>query len=259
MELRGAVVMVTGGSGGIGAALARRAAAEGAAGVAVADLDGERAEALASELGVPALGLRLDVTDRAACVEAVRRAESALGAVDLLCANAGVALGQDLADDDLQWEYSWQVNVLGVLHAVRAVLPGMRERGRGHLLVTASAAGLLTNLDSAPYTVTKHGAVALAEWLAITHGDEGIGVSCLCPQAVDTAMIATEGVGSATLAAGVTLPPEAVADAVVEALREERFLVLPHPEVAERVVHRATDRDRWLRGMRRWRRQLRGG
>jgi NAD(P)-dependent dehydrogenase (short-subunit alcohol dehydrogenase family) len=258
VELRGAVVVVTGGAGGIGAALCRRAAAEGARGVAVADLDGAAAEALAASLGVPAFGAAVDVTDPGALADLVRRTEAELGPVDLLCANAGVALGRGLGKAD-DWERSWQVNVMGVVNAARAVLPGLRERGSGHLLVTASAAGLLTNLDTAPYSVTKHGAVALAEWLAMTYGDDGIGVSCLCPQAVRTAMTAGEGGDSATLAAGRMIDPDEVAEAVVVALREGRFLVLPHPKVAERERQRAADRDRWLRGMRRWRRSLQGG
>lgn len=248
-------MVVTGGAGGIGAALCRRAAAEGAQGVVVADLDGAAAEALAASLGVPALGAAVDVTDPEALAGLVRRTEAELGPVDLFCANAGVALGRGLGEAD-DWERSWQVNVMGVVNAARAVLPGMRERGSGHLLVTASAAGLLTNLDTAPYSVTKHGAVALAEWLAVTYGDDGIGVSCLCPQAVRTPMTAGEGGDSATLAAGRVIEPDEVAEAVVVALREGRFLVLPHPEVAERERQRAADRDRWLRGMRRWRRSL---
>ena len=257
MELQGKVVVVTGGAGGIGAALCRRSAAEGARGVAVADLDGSAAESVAAALGVPALGAPVDVTDPEQVADLVRRVEAELGPVDLFCANAGVALGRGLGEAD-DWERSWQVNVMGVVNAARAVLPRMVERGSGHLLVTASAAGLLTNLDTAPYSVTKHGAVALAEWLAITYGDDGVGVSCLCPQAVRTAMTAGEGDESATLAAGRMLEPDEVAEAVVVALREGRFLVLPHPEVAEREQQRAADRDRWLRGMRRWRRSLLG-
>jgi NAD(P)-dependent dehydrogenase (short-subunit alcohol dehydrogenase family) len=255
MELRDAVVVVTGGSGGIGAALCRRAAAEGASGVVVADLDGDAASALAASLPVPALGVGLDVTDAGQVAELVRRTEAELGPVDLLCANAGVAVGRGLGED-ADWELSWRVNVMGVVTCVRAVLPSMQARGSGHVLVTASAAGLLTNLDTAPYSVTKHGAVALAEWLAMTYGDEGIGVSCLCPQAVRTPMTAGEGAQSATLGAGTMLEPEDVAEAVVVALREGRFLVLPHPEVADRERMRTADRDRWLGGMRRWRRSL---
>jgi NAD(P)-dependent dehydrogenase (short-subunit alcohol dehydrogenase family) len=255
MELRDAVVVVTGGGSGIGAALCRRAAREGARGVVVADLDAAAATELAAGLAVPALGIGVDVTDAAQVAELVRRAETELGPVDLLCANAGVALGVGLGADE-DWERSWSVNVMGVVHCVRAVLPSMLARGRGHLLVTASAAGLLTNLDTASYSATKHAAVALAEWLAIIHGDDGIGVSCLCPQAVRTPMTAHERPASATLASGALLEPDDVADAVVAALREGRFLVLPHAEVAERERHRTADRDRWLRGMRKWRRQL---
>ncbi len=168
-----------------------------------------------------------------------------------------MALGEDLGDDR-DWERSFAVHVLAHVHAARVLAPRMAARGRGHLLLTASAAGLLTNLDSAPYAVTKHGTVALAEWLAIRWGDAGVGVSCLCPQGVRTAM--TEGLEdvSAVLAAGPLLEPEQVADAVVGGLADGRFLILPHPEVAEFERRRAADRDRWLAGMRRARSRLGG-
>jgi NAD(P)-dependent dehydrogenase (short-subunit alcohol dehydrogenase family) len=207
MNLQGAVTVVTGGARGIGRALAERFAAEGAAGVVVADLDRAGAEAVAAGLGCPtALGVGLDVTDPAAVAGLVGRVEEELGPVDLWCSNAGVALGLDLGDGG-DWERSFAVHVLAHVHVARELLPRMAARGRGQLLLTASAAGLLTNMDSAPYSVTKHGTVALAEWLAIRWGDAGVAVSCLCPQGVRTAM--TEGDGRRLLGAGRRGPARA--------------------------------------------------
>jgi NAD(P)-dependent dehydrogenase (short-subunit alcohol dehydrogenase family) len=258
MNLQGAVAVVTGGAGGIGRALAERFAAEGARAVVVADLDRQGAERVAAGLGCPTpLGAELDVTDAAAVGRLVDRVEDQAGPIDLWCSNAGVALGRDLGGDG-DWERSFAVHVLAHVHTARALLPRMAARGRGHLLLTASAAGLLTNMDSAPYTVTKHGTVALAEWLAIRHGDAGVEVSCLCPQGVRTAMTEEMGVDSAVLAAGRLLEPEEVAEAVVHGLADGRFLILPHPEVAEFERRRAADRDRWLAGMRRARARLAG-
>jgi NAD(P)-dependent dehydrogenase (short-subunit alcohol dehydrogenase family) len=258
MNLQGAVAVVTGGAGGIGRALALRLAREGARAVVVADLDEPGARRVAGELqGAAALAVGLDVTDREAVAVLVERVESELGPVDLWCSNAGVALGRDLGDDH-DWERSFQVHVMAHVHVARFLLPRMAARGRGHLLVTASAAGLLTHMDAAAYSVTKHGAVALAEWLAIRYGDDGVTVSCLCPQGVRTPMLEREGAGGAVLAAGGVLEPEEVAGAVVAALADGRFLILPHPEVAQFERRRAADRDRWLAGMRRVRARLHG-
>ena len=179
-----------------------------------------------------------------------------LGPVDLWCSNAGVAAGRGTWATDGDWERSFAVHVLAHVHLARVLAPRMAARGRGHLLLTASAAGLLTSMDSAPYSVTKHGTVALAEWLAIRWGDAGVGVSCLCPQGVRTAMTEGMGAGSSVLAAGALLEPEEVAEAVVRGLAEGRFLILPHPEVATFERRRAADRDRWLAGMRRARARL---
>ena len=224
----------------------------------VADLDGREAARVAAGLACPSpLGAGLDVTDQAAVAGLVDRVEEQLGPVDLWCSNAGVALGRDLGTDG-DWERSFAVHVLAHVHLARVLAPRMAARGRGHLLLTASAAGLLTNMDSAPYSVTKHGTVALAEWLAIRWGDAGVGVSCLCPQGVRTAMTEGMGAGSSVLAAGALLEPAEVAEAVVGGLADGRFLILPHPEVAEFERRRAADRDRWLAGMRRARARLSG-
>ena len=250
-------IVVTGGANGIGYALAERFLAEGAARVVLADLDGERAAAAAAELGARAQGYQLDVTDAeavAALIEEVERDSP----IDLWCSNAGVTTGGGLGSD-ADWDRTWRVHVLAHVYVARLLLPRMVERGGGHLLITASAAGLLTNIDSAPYSVTKHGAVALAEWRAILHGDEGIDISCLCPMGINTAMTAKDGPDAATRLGGDYLEPEDVAQSVVEALNEGRFLILPHPKAAVMEQRRASDRDRWLAGMRRARARLKGG
>jgi NAD(P)-dependent dehydrogenase (short-subunit alcohol dehydrogenase family) len=201
------------------------------------------------------------VSDEAAVVDLVARA-TADAPIDLFCANAGIATGQGLEAPDAAWERIWAVNVMAHVYAARACLPGWRELGRGHLLITASAAGLLTNLGDAPYTATKHAAVGLAEWIAITHGDEGVTVSCLCPQGVRTPMVMA-GLDGDQMAAQVVelmglIEPDDVAAAVVAGLRDDRFLILPHPEVARYQQNKAGDPDRWLAGMRKLQRQLPG-
>ena len=247
MELAGKVVVVTGGASGIGRALARRFDAEGARGVAVADRDADGAAATAAAIGARAIAVTTDVSVEADLQRLVEVTEEAFGPIDLFCSNAGIATngGVDASNDD--WQRIWGINVMAHVFAARAVLPGMLARGEGYLLNTASAAGLLTQIGSAPYSVTKHAAVALAEWLSITHGDAGIKVSCLCPQGVRTPML---GDGGALLGPGA-LEPEDVAQAVVDGLRSEEFLILPHPEVKEYVRRKADDHDRWIRGMRR--------
>ena len=260
MELTDRVAVVTGGGGGIGEALCRAFAAAGARAVVAADIDGAAAERVAADLtaghGTAARGRKVDAADEADVVALVRRTEDEFGPVDLFCANAGIIVIGGVEVPDAEWERMWRVNVASHIYAARAVLPAMQARGEGYLLHTASAAGLLTQLGSAPYSVTKHAVVALAEWLAITYRDAGIKVSCLCPQAVSTAMTgfatATVGADAASTARrdGV-LPPEAVAAAVVAGLAAEQFLILPHPEVATYEQRRAGDRERWLKGMRR--------
>jgi NAD(P)-dependent dehydrogenase (short-subunit alcohol dehydrogenase family) len=248
MELKGSVAVVTGGASGIGRALCRRFAAEGARGVVVADLDEAGAAAVAKEIA--GLSIRCDVGDEKQIVELVRHAEEAYGQIDLFCSNAGIATkgGLDASNED--WERNWRVNLMSHVYAARAVVPGMVKRGRGYLLQTASAAGLITEMGSAPYAVTKHGAVALAEWLAIQYKDSGIGVSCLCPMGVSTEMLKVDAPHVAYLRL-TAVTPEHVAEEVVAGLRDERFLILPHPEVKEFYGYRANNTDRWLSGMRR--------
>jgi NAD(P)-dependent dehydrogenase (short-subunit alcohol dehydrogenase family) len=265
MELRDRICVVTGGASGIGRALCRRFAAEGARAVVVVDRDADGALATAGSIGERATALTADVTVEADIEAVVDRTEDDIGPVDLFASNAGILGYGGIEATDETWSLVWSVNVMAHLYAARAVVPRMLERGGGYLLSTASAAGLLSQPGDAPYSVTKHAAVALAEWLAITYGDRGIGVSCLCPMAVDTPLLGgTDEAGDVgdeagpAVAAGAgaaavrgILSPERVAEVTVEGLRDERFLILPHPEVATFEQRRAADRDRWLAGMRR--------
>lgn len=248
MNLAGKHVVVTGGANGIGRALCLRFAAEGARAVVVADLDAEGARTVAGEIG--GLGVGLDVRDEAQVGALVEAAEKAHGPIDLFCSNAGISIHGGLEVSNDAWERIWSVNVMAHVYAARAVLPGMLQRGEGYLLHTASAAGLLSQIGSAPYAVTKHAAVALAEWIAITYGARGIKVSVLCPQAVRTAMTAGMENGGVAGVDGM-IEPEAVAEAVVDALGEERFLVLPHPTVIDYMRRKTADYDRWIKGMQR--------
>lgn len=256
MEITGKVVVVTGGGNGIGAAMCRRFAAEGARAVVVADVDGDAASAVAASLGGASLAVSTDVSVEADVRRLVATAQERFGAIDLFCANAGIAVMGGVEVVDEEWQRSWDVNVMAHVYAARALLPGWVARGEGYLLTTASAAGLLTNVGLAPYSVTKHAAVALAEWIAITYGDAGVKVSCLCPQGVRTNMLAAGGPEAEALLGAGALEPDDVAEVVVAALRDERFLVLPHPEVADYERNRASDRDRWLGGMRKLVRRL---
>jgi len=250
MRIDGTCVVVTGAASGIGAALARRFAAEGARAVVVADVQEEALAAVSSDLGDDALAVPCDVTDEAQIRALVDRAEERFGPIDLFCSNAGIVVpgGADASDEI--WRRSIDVNVMAHVYAARVMVPRMIERGGGYLLQTASAAGLLTQIGSAPYSVTKHAALALAEWLAITFGDQGIKVSVLAPQAVRTAM--TMGIPDGGVA-GVDgmLEPDVVADAVVRGLATETFLILPHPQVMEYFRRKASDYDRWIAGMQR--------
>jgi NAD(P)-dependent dehydrogenase (short-subunit alcohol dehydrogenase family) len=224
--------------------------------VTVADINGEGAGVTAetvADAGGQALAVTCDVTVEAEIVQLVERAEAAFGPIDLFCSNAGIAVNGGPEAPDEVWTRSWMVNTMAHVWAARAVLPGMLARGEGYLLQTASAAGLLTNIGTAPYSVTKHAAVGLAEWLAITYGDRGIKVSCLCPQGVRTPMLmgsTDDPAGAVVLASGDLLEPDDVADAVVAGLRREEFLILPHPVVGDYLRAKVADYDRWLLGMR---------
>ena len=247
MELKDRIVVVTGGASGIGRALARRFASEGARHVVVVDIDGDGARDVAAEVGGTAI--TADVGHGPDMSRVVHQTEDEIGSIDLFCSNAGLFVPGDAEVSDELWEASWRVNVLAHVHMARTLVPRMLERGRGYLLQTASAAGLLSQIGSAPYSTTKHAAVGFAEWLAITYGERGLRVSLLCPQAVRTRM--TEGVEMGTVSAvDGMLEPDVVAAAVVRGLEEERFLILPHPQVEEYMRRKAADYDRWLRGMR---------
>jgi NAD(P)-dependent dehydrogenase (short-subunit alcohol dehydrogenase family) len=247
------VIVVTGGGNGIGAALCRRFAAEGAKAVVVADLDEASAQRVAGEIG--GLAVRTDVTREPDVLRLASDVVSRHGAIDLFCSNAGIAVDGGEETPDVEWQRCWDVNVMAHVLAARAVLPGMLKRGEGYLLQTVSAAGLLTHIHSATYAVTKHASLAFAEWLAMAYGDRGIRVSALCPQGVHTDMLRRAASGGRTFLLDSALEPEQVADEVVKGLAAERFLILPHPEVAEYFRRKGTDYDRWIRGMRKLRSQ----
>ena len=261
MILADKVVVVTGGGNGIGRALCRRFAAERARAVVVADVNGAAADAVAREIGGTArradVAREADVVDLVAreadVVDLVARVVKQYGRIDLFCSNAGIAVDGDEQTPTSEWERCWDVNVMAHVYAARAVLPGMLERGDGYLLQTVSAAGLLTHIQSATYAVTKHASLAFAEWLSVAYGDRGIKVSALCPQGVKTDMLRRAAEGGRTFLLDSALEPEQVADEVVKGLADERFLILPHPDVAEYFRRKASDYDRWLRGMRRLR------
>jgi NAD(P)-dependent dehydrogenase (short-subunit alcohol dehydrogenase family) len=251
MQLRDRVAVITGGSGGIGRALGRAFLAEGARAVVLADLGEDAVNAAAAELGCE--GVACDVTDESQVVALVRRTLDRHGRIDVFCSNAGAG-GEGVLTDATNevWHKQWDLHVMAHVYAARAVLPSMLARGEGYLLNTASAAGLLAAIGSGPYTVTKAAAVKLAEFLSITHGDDGIRVSVLCPQGVNTAM-APKRLGDGQTD-GI-IEPDALAAVVVEAIADERFHVLPHPEVETYVRRKGDDVDRWLAGMRRLRRK----
>ncbi|HZQ49925.1 MAG TPA: SDR family oxidoreductase [Candidatus Dormibacteraeota bacterium] len=260
MDLNGTVAVVTGGGGGIGSALGRRFASEGARAIVLVDVDGDAAARAAREIGDVARGVQCDASDATAIAALVDDVEAREGPIDLFCANAGIARGLDIAASDGEWNDVWRVNVMSTVVAARTLVPRWVERGGGYLLVTASAAGLLTALGDAAYSATKHAAVGLAEWIAITYGDRGVRVSCLCPQGVRTNMVfgpGTDGkVGAEQVRRLGVIEPEDVAEAVVAGLRDERFLILPHPEVARYFQAKAADHDRWLGALRKVQREL---
>jgi NAD(P)-dependent dehydrogenase (short-subunit alcohol dehydrogenase family) len=254
MEVDGRVVIVTGAARGIGRALARRFSAGGAAGVVVADIDGQGAESVAREIKGTAVSC--DVADESSVRAMVARAESTFGRIDIVCSNAGIAVdgGPEAANED--WQRIWGVNVMSHVLIARHVLPGMLARREGYLVGTISAAGLLNHVFAAPYAATKAAALSFFEWLAIAHGEDGIRVSCLCPQGVRTDMLAAESRLGLEFLTANAVEPEQVADVVLDGIRSEKFLILPHPEVAEYFQRKATDYDRWLNGMRRMRKRV---
>ncbi len=254
MQVSGKNIVITGAGSGIGAAMARRFAAEGAAGLCLSDINGDAVAQVAAGLDCPTVVTRTDVGDEGQVLEMITAAVSELGPIGLMCSNAGIGTGVGLEAAPEKWAAAWAVNVQAHVYAARAVIPGMLERGEGYLLNTCSAAGLLSQPGDAPYAVTKHAAVAFAEWLSLTYGDQGIKVSALCPQGVRTPLL-TSGEDSIAIktvtAAGDVLEPEDVAESVIAGLAAEKFLILPHPEVAEYVRRKGADRDRWLSGLRR--------
>ena len=247
MRVDNKVVVVTGGASGIGRALCERFVRDGARHVVVADMNGAGAELVARTIG--GSSAQLDVSEEAPIAALIERVERDQGPIELFCSNAGIGTGRGLETTDDVWNSIWRVNLMSHVYAAKHMVPRMIKRGGGYLLNTASAAGLLSQIGSVTYAVTKHAAVSLAEWIAITHGNEGIKVSVLCPQAVRTAMTAGNPDGVASVDG--MLEPEQVADAVTQALDEERFLVLPHPIVLQYLQRKTADYDRWLQGMRR--------
>jgi len=245
MKIADKVIVVTGGASGIGEALCRRFAQEGAKAVAVVDIDEGGAKAVADEIG--GFAIKCDVRKEEEIIHVVEETEKRSGPIELFCSNAGVALDGIVDAPNEGWQRLWEIHVMAHVYAARAVIPRMIERGGGYLLNIASAAGLLSQIGSAPYSVTKHAAVGLAEILVISYGDQGIKVSVVCPQAVRTAMT-REGGGVA--AVDGLMEPEVLADSVIKGLEEERFLILPHPEVQTYMERKASDYDRWINGMR---------
>jgi NAD(P)-dependent dehydrogenase (short-subunit alcohol dehydrogenase family) len=254
VQIAGRVVVVTGGGHGIGRALCRRFAVEGAKTIIVADVDAAAAGRVATDVG--GIAIAADVSLEADVARLVGEVLEQHGVVDLFCSNAGIAVEGDEHTPTAEWQRCWDVNVMAHVFAARALLPAMLARGDGYLLQTVSAAGLLTHPHSATYAATKHASLAFAEWLSMTYGDRGIKVSALCPQGVRTEMLERASAGGHTFLVDSALEPEKVADVVVQGIADERFLILPHPEVADYFRRKASDYDRWLRGMRRLRKTL---
>ncbi len=254
MKIADKVVVITGGGNGIGAAMARRFASESPRGIVLADLDLDAASEVAA--GTGAAPFQADISSPEANRDLIEFAEDSFGPIDLFCANAGYGSAGDEQSPVEDWDRMWQVNFMSHVHAAKHLIPGWVERGEGYFLSTASAAGLLTNLMAAQYSVTKHAAVAFAEWLAITYGDAGVKVSCLCPQFVNTALVEASDAFESLAALAPLLEPDEVADRVVEGLESEKFLILPHPEVEQYFQNKANDYDRWIGGMRKLQRNV---
>ena len=247
MEIKDKRIVVTGGASGIGKALAKAFLAEDAGYVLIADLNEENLEESKNELNCDAY--KIDVSKEDEIVSLITYMNEKAGGIDIFCSNAGIAGVPGFFEVTTEdWQNIWDINVIGHIHAAKHVMPQMLERGSGYLMNTASAAGLLTQVGSAPYSVTKAAALSLAEWLKITYGEKGIGVSCLCPQAVETPMTAL-GAGTAGVD-GMISADECAAD-VIDAIKKERFLVTPHQEVLEYIQRKASDYDRWISGMQR--------
>lgn len=253
MNLDGRVAVVTGGASGIGAAICRRFATSGAR-VVVTDIDLTGAEALARSIG--AVAFRCDVSQEADLRALIGHVEQRVGPIDLFCSNAGIAISGGAETPDAEWRRIIDINLMAHIWAARLLVPDMLRRGQGYLVNVASAAGLITQLGSAPYAVTKHAAVAFAEWLAVSYGDRGLRVSCVCPLGVNTEMLRSSDPRIQSLLGPNALEPESVAEAVLTGVEREEFLILPHPEVREYLRRKTDDPDRWIKGMQRLQRQL---
>ncbi len=254
MDPEGKVIVVTGAAGGIGGALVRGLLERGARSVVAADLDAAGVERLSEELGPRVLARVLDVSDERATLALVEEIERTVAPIDVWFANAGLATGSGVDAPDEDWDRQWRINVMSHLYAARALLPGWIARGEGHLVSTASMAGILTTIGDAAYSATKHAAVGLAEWLALTYGAQGVRVSCICPGAVDTAMLRAGAGGDAARAAAVigggdVLAPEQAAERIFEDLGNDLFLILTHPDMRDFAIGKAQDPERWIRGM----------
>ena len=247
MEVKDKIIIITGAASGIGRAMARRFTAEGARQLIVADLNADGLREVAEEIGAHAIPTNVAIESEV--THLIKSAEKEYGQIDLLCNNAGIGVGGGPETSNEDWQRIWNINLMAHVYAARAAIPGMLARGEGYIMNTASAAGLLTQVGSAPYAVTKHAAVSFAEWLSVTYGDRGLKVSVLCPQAVRTAMTADNPDGVASIDG--MMEPEVLCDSVIETLRQEKFLVLPHREVLTYMQRKTGDYDRWLKGMRR--------
>jgi len=254
MELKDKIVVVTGAANGIGRAMAVRFAKENAKAVICADLDENGAYETARQIN--GIGKKLDVSDPNAIADLIEQTENDIGPIDLFCSNAGILMAGGVEVPDDQWQKIWDVNLMSHVWAARYLVPRMAARGGGYLLNTSSAAGLLNQVGSAPYGVTKHAAVGLAEWIAMSYGDQGIKVSLLCPQAVSTDMI--RGFEEHVASIDGVINPEDVAEACVQGIRDEQFLILPHPKVSTYIKNKAENYERWIGGMRKLNRQFGG-